>query len=59
MKEIFFFILVSIFIFLVDLYAFQAIKTVFPMNNISYKIVSILFWSFTAYLFVAILSTAF
>lgn len=58
MKELLFFLIAACVIIFIDLYAFQAFKTVFPINTHLGKIVAFIFWSFTAYLLVAIIATA-
>ena len=58
MKELLFFVIAASIIIFIDLYAFQAVKTVFPLDTNLGKIGALIFWSFTAYLLVAIIATA-
>jgi hypothetical protein len=58
MKELLFFVIAASIIVFVDLYAFQAVKTVFPLDTNLGKIAAFIFWSFTAYLLVTLIATA-
>jgi hypothetical protein len=58
MREILFFLIAASFVVLIDLYAFQALKTAFPLSSSLGKLFACIFWSFTIYLIVAIIVTA-
>ena len=58
MDKLLFFVIAAGLIVLIDMYAFQAFRTVFPLNTGPGKIVAFIFWAFTAYLLVAIIASA-
>lgn len=57
MDKLLFFLVVGGFIFAVDFYAYQAIKTVFPLQTLIGKTIAFLFWGITAYLLISIVTT--
>lgn len=58
MKDILFFLFVASVLFLIDLYAFQALKTVFPFETRVGKISSFIYWGITTFIVLAIIATA-
>ncbi len=58
MKELLFFVIAASIIVFIDWYAFQSVKTVFPLDTNLGKMAALIFWSFTAYLLVAIIASA-
>lgn len=57
MRELVFFIVVSSFILAIDFYAFQAIKTIFPLQANAGKIAAAIYWSFTVFIIISIITT--
>ncbi|MEZ4978254.1 MAG: metallophosphoesterase [Chitinophagales bacterium] len=58
MKEIFFFLILTFVVFGIDYYAYQAFKTLFPLQTLSGKIVAGLYWSITLFIIISIVVTA-
>lgn len=58
MREIIFFFLIALLVVGIDSYAYQAIRTVFPFQTGTGKVIGIVYWSFTFYILISILSTA-
>lgn len=58
MRELIFFTIMALVVVAIDLYAYQALRMVFPFQTTLGKIIGVVFWSITLYLLFAILSTA-
>ena len=58
MREVIFFAVIALVVIFVDLYAYQAIRSVYPFSSASGKIIGIVFWSITFYLLFSIMASA-
>ncbi len=58
-KEIFLFLFLAFVLLCIDFYAFQAFKTVYPLNTHTGKVVATVYWSFTIYMIIISFFVAF